>query len=150
MKVIVPWITSQASSLPSLKINTYYCAYWTESKHKKIQTSRFMWFPKSSTSTKTSYCILLKKIIQTLNLTLIQSQKPSVSLLHLVFFSNMLFLSLSTHCIFFLHSIHSLPLSYLHTSIAFPLVSFYSWIIGGNFPIFSLESREKIKPQIKE
>jgi len=60
----------------------------------KTQTSRFMWFFKTRYVHGDSRLYIIEGMIQTLNSTRYNPSKPSVSLLHLVFLSNLLFLTL--------------------------------------------------------
>ena len=74
---------------------------------KKTQTSRFTWFPKTGYVHGGSRLYINGGMIQTLNSTQYNPTKPSVSLLHSVFLSNLhsftltvalSFLPLHTHC----------------------------------------------------
>ena len=57
--------------------------------NKKTQTSRFTWFPKTGYVHGGSRLYIIGGMIQTLNSTQYNPTKPSVSLLHSVFLSNL-------------------------------------------------------------
>jgi len=61
----------------------------------KTQTSRFTWFPKTGYVHGGSRLYIIGGMIQTLNSTQYNPTKPNVSLLHLVFLSNLLFFTLT-------------------------------------------------------
>ena len=103
------------------------CAYWTESKHKKSQTSKFTWFPKTGYVHGGSRLYINGGMIQTLNSTQYNPQKP-------VFHSYTLFSQIYT-CI---HS-HSCILS---SSSAHLLLahSALSLCLHSLVPLFCLQS----------
>jgi hypothetical protein len=77
----------------------------------KTQTNRFMWFPKTGYIHGGNKLYIIGGMIQTLNSTQYNPTKPSVSLLHSIFLSNLLFftltvaLALTAHLLFFLLSL---------------------------------------------
>lgn len=89
----------------------------------KTQTSRFTWFPKTGYVHGGSRLYINGGMIQTLNSTQYNPTKPSVSLLHSVFLSNLHFLTLTV----------ALSLLPLHTHCTLSSLSFFS-------SVFSLES----------
>jgi hypothetical protein len=78
----------------------------------KTQTSRFTWLPKTRYVHGGSRLYIIRGMIQTLNSTQYNPTKLSVSLLHSVFLSNLLFLTLTVALFSSAHlhsySLHSL------------------------------------------
>jgi hypothetical protein len=82
----------------------------------KTQTSRFTWFPKTGYVHGGNRLYIIEGMIQTLNSTQYNPTKPSVSLLHSVFLSNLHYFTLTV----------ALSLLPLHTHCTLSSLSFFS------------------------
>ena len=106
----------------SIQINVVHTG--PKANTNKTQTSRFTWFPKTGYVHGGSRLYINGGMIQTLNSTQYNPTKPSVSLLHSVFLSNLHSFTLT---------VALFPSAHLHTHCTLSSLSFFS-------SVFSLES----------
>jgi hypothetical protein len=76
----------------------------------KTQRSSFTWFPKTGCVHGGSRLYIIRGMIQTLNSSQYNPTKPNVSLLHLVFLSNLLFFTLTVALALIAHLLYSCSL----------------------------------------
>jgi hypothetical protein len=95
---------AQSIAVQECCMRTVLCILDRKQTQIKHNTSRFTWFPKTGYVHGGSRLYIIGGMIQTFNSTQYNPTKPSVSLLHSVFLSNLHFLTLSQ---LHLHSLHT-------------------------------------------